>query len=103
MAVGPQVETLLLEASAPVDLITSGGERPGAEGGGVEEKGGGGGEAGPTPCYCSDKYHVRFVDMLTYPRPIRKFKVRRGKKPHVKWRRGAEIRMAVRRWCSART
>jgi len=32
------------------------------------------------PCYCADKYDVGFVDMLTYPRPIRKFKVRRKRK-----------------------
>ncbi|CAN0160372.1 unnamed protein product, partial [Phaeothamnion confervicola] len=24
-------------------------------------------------CYCEDKFNLRFVDMLTYPRPIRKF------------------------------
>lgn len=29
----------------------------------------------PPPCYCQHKLHIKFVDMLTYPRPIRKFQV----------------------------
>jgi hypothetical protein len=32
--------------------------------------------APPAACpYCADKYNVRFVDMLTYPRPVRKFRL----------------------------
>lgn len=32
-------------------------------------------EGGCLCSYCKDKYLVKFVDMLTYPRPIRKFQV----------------------------
>lgn len=34
-----------------------------------------GGGKGGCP-HCAHKLHVKFVDMLTYPRPIRKFEVR---------------------------
>jgi hypothetical protein len=52
------------------------------EGGGGELEGAGGGGGGaalepePAPCYCADKFRVKFVDMLTYPRPVRTFEVR---------------------------
>jgi len=35
------------------------------------------------PCYCKGKFHIRCVDTLTYPRPIRKFKMLLDKNMHL--------------------
>lgn len=64
-------------------LLDDDGEGGGGGGGGSEEEkreaGVGGGrmvKAGTRVCpHCLNKLHVKFVDMLTYPRPVRKFEV----------------------------
>ncbi len=75
----------LLESSRLTPILLDE-EETGDEG--VEEtksESGGGGGRPPPPgrsvgggCpHCAHKLHIKFVDMLTYPRPIRKFEVKR--------------------------
>jgi hypothetical protein len=80
----PQGATFeLLESGCLTPILLDGEEEEEGEEGEEETKNEGGGRGRPPGrlvgrgCpHCAHKLHVKFVDMLTYPRPVRKFEVR---------------------------